>query len=66
MYDKSINSIKYQENDLILLKNETGRKLDVIFEGPYRVIQDLGCNVKINKNNKTELVHKNRTRPYYQ
>ena len=66
LYDKSVNSIVYQENDLILLKNETGRKLDAIFEGPFSVKEDLGSNVKIFKNNKIELVHKNRTRPYFQ
>lgn len=66
LYDKSVNPIVYQENDLILLKNETGRKLDAIFEGPFRVKDDLGCNIRIYKNNKIDLVHKNRTRPYFQ
>lgn len=66
MYDRSVNSIKYQKDDLLLLKNETGRKVDPLFEGPYKVIEDLGCNVKISKNNKIDLVHKNRTKPYFQ
>lgn len=64
MYDKSANPIVYAKDDLVLLKNETGRKLDPLFDGPYTVLEDVGCNVKVIKDGKVQLVHKNRTKPY--
>lgn len=63
-YDKTTNPIVYEKDSLILVKNETGRKLHPLYEGPYIVIEDLGCNVKIQKNNKYEIVHKNRTKMF--
>lgn len=66
IHDRSVNSTLYEKDDLVLLKNEVRSKLDALFEGPYKVVEDLGCNVKIIKNNKIDLVHKNRTRPYCQ
>lgn len=65
-YDKFTNSIVYRKNDKILLKNESGNKLDALFKGPYIVIDDLGTNVKILKDNKIDVVHKNRTKPFNQ
>lgn len=62
VYDKKCNPITYKINDLVLIKNECTKKLDNIFEGPYRVLEDMGSNVKINKNDKVELVHKDRTK----
>ncbi|KAG7310106.1 hypothetical protein JYU34_004645 [Plutella xylostella] len=64
MYDKSANPIVYAKDDLVLLKNETGRKLDPLFDGPYTVLEDVDCNVKVIKDGKVQLVHKNRTKPY--
>lgn len=61
-YDSKINSVTYKPNDLILLKNETGNKLDSIYLGPYVVIRDLAPNVEIMKNGKLDTVHKNRTK----
>lgn len=63
-YDKYTNPISYKVNDLILVKNETGNKLCPLFSGPYTVINDKPPNVEILKNNKVELVHKNRTKLY--
>lgn len=63
-YDKSINPIVYKPGDFLLLKNETGSKLDTLYLGPYVVIEDLRPNVKINMNGKTVTVHKNRTKLY--
>lgn len=34
----------------MLLKNETGRNLDVLFEGPYEVKEDFGFKFRISKN----------------
>ncbi|KAG7301395.1 hypothetical protein JYU34_014336 [Plutella xylostella] len=64
-YDESIKPVKYNKDDLILIKNEGGNKLDTIWIGPYVVIQDNSPNVIINKDNKIETVHKNRTKPYF-
>ncbi|RVE41280.1 hypothetical protein evm_014071 [Chilo suppressalis] len=64
VYDKNVNSVTYNENDFVLLKNETGSKLDTLYTGPYRVISDLSPNVKIVKDNKEIIVHKNRTKPF--
>lgn len=36
-YDIKCNPISYKKNDLVLVKNESGRKLDSVFEGPYSV-----------------------------
>ncbi|KAJ8708942.1 hypothetical protein PYW07_013546 [Mythimna separata] len=63
-YDRNINPVTYKPNDLILVKNETGNKLQSIYSGPYNVIRECSPNVKIMKNNKPYLVHKNRTKMY--
>lgn len=65
-YDEKLNSIIYKPNDLILIKNETGTKLDKIYDGPYKVIRDLSPNVEIDKNGKYDIIHKNRTKLFIQ
>lgn len=62
VYDKNINQVRYKKGDLILLKNETANKLDTLYNGPFIVIEDKEPNVIIFKNNKEEIVHKNRTK----
>lgn len=61
-YDNNINPVNYRQDDLVLLKNESGNKQDSIYLGPYVVLRDLSPNVEIIKNGKPELVHKNRTK----
>lgn len=63
-YDKVLNPITYKPNDMILVKNETGNKLDSIYLGPYVVVRDLSPNVEIMKNGKLDVIHKNRTKLY--
>lgn len=63
-YDKNVKPVLYKKDDLILLKNETASKLENLFKGPYTVIEDNEPNVKILKDNKIEIVHKNRTKLY--
>lgn len=63
-YDKKVNTVTYKKDDQVLVKNESGSKLDCLFEGPYTVISDVGPNVIILKNNKQEIVHKNRTKRF--
>ena len=65
-YDKHINPITYKPNDLILVKNETGNKLQSIYLGPYTVVRDLSPNVEIVNNGKIKLIHKNRTKLFIQ
>lgn len=63
-YDKNINHVTYQIGQLVLVKNECAKKLDPVYVGPYSVVEDMGVNVKILKNNKHDIVHKNRTKPF--
>lgn len=63
-YDVYTNSVKYKENDLILVKNETGSKLDSLYLGPYKVVKDESPNVIIEKDGKLDSIHKNRTKLY--
>lgn len=64
IYDKIVSPITYKTGDKLLLKNETGSKLDTLYNGPYIVIEDMEPNVKIIINGKHEIVHKNRTKLY--
>lgn len=64
LYDKNIYPVTYNEGDLILVRNETGSKLDCVYEGPFVVIKDESPNVKIIRKNKIDVIHKNRTKLY--
>lgn len=64
LYDRTANPINYEKNDLILIKSEVGNKLSEIYDGPYKVLEDLEPNVLVNKNGKEVVVHKNRTKPF--
>lgn len=64
-YDKKCNPVTYNKDDLVLVKSERTKKLDNIFEGPYIVLEDMGPNVKIQKQNKIELIHKDRTKLFH-
>lgn len=61
-YDKNIKSVTYKPGDLVLSKNQARNKLDRVYLGPYTVIKDLSPNVKILKNNKEYVTHKNDTK----
>lgn len=63
-YDMGINPINYKKGDLLLLRNPSENKMEPIYLGPYLVLSDLDCNVKILKNGKEDVVHKNRTKMY--
>lgn len=64
-YDKNVNTVTYNRNELILVRNETGNKLNELYKGPYMVVDDIGPNVKIKyMNGKIDIVNKNRTKPY--
>ena len=56
----------FNKGEKILLRNEERSKLDAVFSGPYIVVEDNHPNLKIEKNNKMIIIHKDRIRPYYQ
>ncbi|KAH9643789.1 hypothetical protein HF086_002287 [Spodoptera exigua] len=64
-YDRNINPIVYHPDDLILVKNNMCNKLDNVYSGPYKVVSDESPNVKIIKNGKIDVIHKNRTKLYH-
>lgn len=57
--------LNYNCGDFVLIKNQTGTKLDCVYEGPYKVMEEISPNVKIIKNNKVILVHKNNTKLFH-
>lgn len=63
-FDKTVNPVNYNKNDLILLRNPSNDKTQPIYLGPYVVLKDLGTNVKVMINNKVETIHKNRTKMF--
>jgi len=64
-YDKSANPVTYKPGDLVLVRSETGSKLSPIYNGPYEVVEELSPNVKIKKDGKYVILHKNRTKMYH-
>ena len=64
-YDKNANPIVYKKGDLILVQNETGDKLSVVYNGPFEVLEEETPNVKAIKNSRQVTVHKNRTKLYH-
>jgi hypothetical protein len=63
-YDAHLNTHEYKVGDKVLVKNETGRKLDSLFTGPYEVTFVEGPNIKIKIKDKEKLIHKNRVKPF--
>lgn len=64
-YDMYTKPIKYNKGDLLLIKNEAGSKFDNVYIGPFEVLEELCPNVKILRNGKEEIIHKNRTKLYH-
>lgn len=42
----------YKPENMILLNNQTGKKLLCFYNGPYEILEDMSPNIKIWKNNK--------------
>lgn len=63
-YDKNVYPVTYKEGDKLLIKRENVSKLNQLYDGPYTVVKDLEPNVKIIKNGKIDIVHKNRTKSF--
>ncbi|KAB0799843.1 hypothetical protein PPYR_07723 [Photinus pyralis] len=62
--DENRNDLKYKFNDRVLLKSEISNKLEPLYKGPYKVIEDKSPNVIIKINNKLITVHKDRVKLY--
>lgn len=61
--DRKTN-VNFNFNDKVLLKNECTSKLDTLYKGPYKVIEENTPNVTLKINNKLVQVHKNRIKKY--
>lgn len=64
LYDRNINKVNYKAGDQILLKNESGTKLEPLYKGPYEVVEEKSPNIIIKIDNKLVEVHKNRIKMY--
>lgn len=68
-YDRNSIEYNFTIGDLVLLKNETGHKLDKQYLGPFRIKEILlkeNVNIIDIKTNKEQVVHKNRLKIYKQ
>lgn len=64
-YDKKINNINIQPNDLILVKDlSKSHKFDNIYEGPFRVIDAKNSYVEYIEGRKKHKIHKNYIKKY--
>lgn len=65
-YDSYVKPVMYKKGDQLLLKNDcNSNKFDNVYLGPFIVIEDLSPNVKILQDGKEDIIHKNRTKPFY-
>lgn len=53
-YDRDVNDIEIQENDLILIRNQQPNKFSSPYNGPYRVVRVDKSYVEYKKGGKTE------------
>lgn len=65
-YDRNTNNFELKIGDKVLLRKETGHKLDKRYEGPYDVV-DIGINDNITiktGSKKQQIVHKDRLKKH--
>lgn len=65
-YNKDIQSTSYKPGQLVLIKNEATSKLDKKYLGPFPVVWEKGSNIQIRVEDKTDIVHKDRVKPFYE
>lgn len=65
-YDNKVSDFKLKVGDNVLIRNETGHKLEPTYLGPFEVIRiEENNNIVIrNKKNKEQKVHKDRLKIY--
>lgn len=66
VYDTKIRPTNYNAGDKVLVKNETGSKLEQLYNGPYEVVKENSPNITLKIDNKEVSVHKNRVKPYFE
>lgn len=64
-YDKKSNPEYYIIGEKVLLRNETGKKSEILYKGPYKIVKIDSPNISIRINGKIVVVHKNRVKKYY-
>lgn len=64
LYNENTKESNYKVGDNVLVRNETGSKLDAIYNGPYKVVEVKRSNVVIKLENKLVELHKNRIKHY--
>jgi RNase H-like domain found in reverse transcriptase/Reverse transcriptase (RNA-dependent DNA polymerase)/Integrase zinc binding domain len=65
LFDKDVRIKEYQPGDKVLLKKENRQgKLDDLYIGPFEVVKSENPNVELKIRNRTQLVHKNRVKPF--
>jgi len=66
VYDQKIKNIDISVGDQVLLRNETGHKLDYQYTGPYKVteIGERSNIIITNNKNKKQTVHKDRLKMF--
>lgn len=62
IYDKNMNELELETNDLVLIRKETKKgKYDALYEGPFRVEKCINeTTIKIRKGNKSINIHKDK------
>lgn len=60
-YDRKANPIEINKDDLVLLKNDAGHKLESLYKGPYLVkeVCEPNCILEDDEH-KQQLIHKDR------
>lgn len=63
-YDENKKLVNFKAGELVLIKDETSKKLQAKYKGPFKVIDDLGENIQVKINKKLDTVHKDRIKRY--
>lgn len=63
-YNETAKKMTYKIGQLVLIKNETGSKLETVYKGPYSIVEDKDTNVIIRIGDKTDTIHKSRVKPF--
>ena len=63
-YNRLTEDTIYNTGDLIFLKYEVGSKMANVYVGPFKILQDLGPNVKIETDQNTDIIQKSRAKHF--
>lgn len=67
LYDQrfSSNEKEIEMGDYVLIKSQTGDKLDKLYEGPFEVMKTDETNVYVMKRGRVQKIHKNNVKIFY-